>query len=118
MSNPADDNSRPPFPVWLKDLCYLGGLIVVIVVFGQGLKSDQRSAREEQARMASDMKAMAEDVRKISQSIPSPEVLNMRFGAIDEKIARLRSDFDFEAAKMQKYKEDLSRQLIKKGVID
>ena len=115
---PSDDSARSPFPAWLKDLCYVGGLIVALVVFGQSLKSDQRSTREQQARMAEDLKQMADDVKAIRQTLPSPEVLNMRFKGLEDKLSQLRNDFDFEAAKTQKYKEDLTRDLIKKGVID
>lgn len=110
----SDDTTRPLLPVWLKDLCYVAGLIVALAVFSQNMKSDQRSVKEQQDRMAADLRSMSEDVKAIRGSLPNPEVLNLRFKALEEKIADLKGLVDFEAAKSQKLREQLAR----KGVID
>lgn len=106
MPEPKDE-SRSPFPGWLKDLVYFGGIIVALVVFGQNQRSDLRSAKEQLDRVA-------QDVTVIRQSVPNPEVLNMRFNQIETKISDLKSTVDFEAAKTQSLRE----RLIKKGWID
>jgi hypothetical protein len=118
MPDEDDQHSRSPFPAWLKDLAYVGGLIVALVIFGQSLKSDQRSTREQQARMAEDLKAMAADVQTIASKLPNPEVLDLRFKGLEGSLTQLRADFDLEVLKNQKYKEDLTRDLIKKGIVD
>lgn len=107
---PEPNESRSPFPAWLKDLCYVGGLIVALVVFGQNLKSDQRSAREQQERMAQDLAKVAQDVSSIRTSLPNPDVLNLRFKGIEDKISDLKGVVDFEAAKAQKLREQLARK--------
>lgn len=109
-----NDDSKSPFPVWLKDLCYVGGLIVALVVFGQNLKSDQRSAREQLERMAGDVSKLSTDVGAIRSTLPNPEVLNLRFKSIEDKIGEVKGTVDFEAAKNQKLREQLAR----KGWID
>lgn len=109
-----NDDQKSPFPVWLKDLCYVGGLIVALVVFGQNLKSDQRSAREQLERMATDLKAVSQDMAAVRGSLPNPEVLNLRFKSIEDKISEVKGTVDFEAAKNQKLREQLAR----KGWID
>lgn len=104
---PEPNESRSPFPGWLKDLVYFGGIIVALVVFGQNQRSDLRSAKEQLDRVA-------QDVTVIRQSVPNPEVLNMRFSTMEKSISDLKSTVDFEAAKTQSLRE----RLIKKGWID
>jgi hypothetical protein len=110
MPNANDTPERSPFPVWLKDLCYVGGLIVALVIFGQNLKSDQRSSREQLDRVAADLGNMSKDVQAIRNQLPNPEVLNLRFKGIEEKIVELKGTVDFEAAKSQKLREQLARK--------
>lgn len=107
---PSDDSTKSPFPVWLKDLCYVGGLIVALVVFGQNLKSDQRSSREAQDRMAQDVSELKSGVSAIRASLPNPEVLNLRFKGLEDKINEVKATADFEAAKNQKLREQLARK--------
>lgn len=100
------EQTRPPFPFWLRELVHFGSLIVVLTVFILTLKSDQRSTREELARLAGDVGA-------IRASLPNKDVLDLRLDGIDKTVAALRSDLDFEKAKAQKFKEDL----LSKGVL-
>lgn len=109
-----NDDSKSPFPAWLKDLCYVAGLIIALVVFGQNLKSDQRSAREQLDRMASDVSKLSQDMAAVRGSLPNPEVLNLRFKSVEDRITEVKGTVDFEAAKNQKLREQLAR----KGWID
>lgn len=107
----ADETkSTSPFPPWLRDLVYFGGILVAIVIFGQNLRSDQRSTKETLDRMISDLSQVQSDVSSMQRSLPNPEVLNLRFKGIDEKIAALDADLKFEAAKATKLREDLARK--------
>ena len=110
MSENNEESARSPFPAWLKDLCYVGGLIVVLVVFGQNLKSDQRSSREALDRLTADLSKVSSDVGAIRQTLPNPEVLNLRFKSLEDKISDLKGTVDFEAAKAQKLREQLARK--------
>lgn len=106
------DEHKPssPFPPWLRDLVYFGGILVAIVIFGQNLRSDQRSTKETLDRMISDLSQVQSDVSSMQRSLPNPEVLNLRFKGIDEKISALDADLKFEAAKATKLREDLARK--------
>lgn len=107
MPGPHDDSTRAPFPVWLKELCYFGGLIIALAAFQFNQSSDLRSAREEMAHISSDVTA-------IRQSLPDKEVYDLRLKTLDDKIGTLRGDVEFEKAKAQMLRE----HLIKKGWVD
>ena len=107
-------SGSPPWPSWLKDLVYFVCIIVALVVFGQGLKSDQRSTTEALDRLSRDLSGVQFDVAAMRNSLPNPDVLNLRFKAVEERVAELKGQFDFEAAKAQKLREQLAR----KGMVD
>jgi hypothetical protein len=98
---------RPPFPPWLRELCYFGGIIVTLTVFGLRLQSDQRSTREEMVRLSGDVSA-------IRQSLPNKELYDRRFDEIDGTLKDIRSDASVEAMKLQNMRE----RLMRKGWID
>jgi hypothetical protein len=107
----ADDHAKPySFPGWLKDLLYVVALVVALVVFMQSLKSDLRSSREQGERVASDLAKLSTDVSAIRSSLPNPEVLNLRFKGVEERLTELKGTVDFEAAKAQKLREQLARK--------
>lgn len=103
MGDEGDDR-KAPFPAWLRELCYFGGLIVVLAAFLFNQKSDIRSAREEQTRIS-------QDIAAIRQSLPNKEVYDLRLSGITDKIAELRQDLEVEKLKHQNLRE----RLIKKG---
>lgn len=81
----TDETPKETFPAWLRELCYFGGLIVMLAAFLLNQKSDIRSAREELNRMSQDMAA-------IRQSLPNKEVYDLKLAEITGKIADLRQD--------------------------
>lgn len=110
----AEQHEKSPFPSWLKDLCYFGGLLVALVIFGQNLKSDQRSSKEQLERVAADVAKVSADVGAMRGQLPNPEVLNLRFAGVEARLSDLKNAVDFEAAKAQKLREQLAR----KGWVD
>jgi Tfp pilus assembly protein PilO len=98
---------RSPFPAWLKDLCYFGGIIVTLVVFGLTQRSDLRSTREELSRLT-------DDVRAVRQSLPNKEVYDMKLSELTQQNAQLRNDFEIEKLRTQNLRE----HLIKKGWVE
>lgn len=105
----ADETkATSPFPPWLRDLVYFGGILVAIVIFGQNLRSDQRSTKETLDRMVSDLSKVQSDVSAMQRSLPNPETLDLRFGIIEDKLKELQAEIDFEAAKSTKLREDLA----------
>lgn len=106
--------SRLTFPHWLKELIYVGGFIVALTIFGQNLKSDQRSTREELGRVSEDIASTKTDVNAIRAMLPNKEVIDLRLKDLDDKIGRLRADLEFEQAKAQSFRESL----LKKGVLE
>lgn len=102
--------ARSPFPAWVKDLCYFGGLLVALVIFGQNLKSDQRSTKEQLERVSTDLAAMSRDVGAMRGQLPNPDVLNLRFKGLEDKLVAIQGTVDFEAAKAQKLREQLARK--------
>lgn len=100
-------DEKLPFPIWLRELIYIGGIIVALTAFQFAGRSDQRSTREEVQRMAADIKA-------IRESLPNREVYDMKLDGLQKDIDGLRSDLSFEAAKSQNLRE----KLLKKGWVD
>lgn len=109
---------RPPFPPWLRELCYFGGLLLALAAFGYNLKSDQRSTREELARFTSDIAKVMTSLDKIEDRLPNKEADGLRLKQIEDKQKEDRAELDFEIAKINKWIEGTTRDLIKKGVID
>jgi len=111
IHNVPEPRERPPFPTWLRELCYFGGLIVVLTMyFAAGSAKQERFVEqmaEQNARLSS-----------IEGRLPNKEADELRFKQLEEKVDKNRSDSDFEIAKLNKWKDDVTRWLIKKGVID
>lgn len=95
------------FPAWLRELCYFGGIIVTLTVFGQRLQSDQRSTREEMARLSGDVSA-------IRASLPNKELYDRRFAEIEGAMKDMRDKSDVTEMKLQNLRE----RLMRKGWID
>lgn len=106
--------SKPPWPAWLRDAVYFAGILVALVIFNLNTRSDLRSTKEQLDRVATDMSALSKDVSSIRATLPNPEVLNLRFKGIEDKLSELKSDFEFEKAKTQNLRE----RLIKKGWVE
>lgn len=104
MAPAKDDATKTPFPAWLTQLAYFGGIIVALTMFSLKQSGDIRSTREEVARVSS-------DIQDIRQSLPNREASEIRMKVIEDKLDKLRADLDFEAAKAQRQRE----LLIKKG---
>lgn len=103
----TDHQDRSPFPAWLKDLCYFGGIIVTLVVFGLTQRSDLRSTREELSRLT-------DDVRAVRQSLPNKEVYDMKLAELAQQNMALKNDFEVERLRTQNLRE----HLIKKGWVE
>jgi hypothetical protein len=102
---------RAPFPAWLRELCYFGGLIVAITVFAITLKSDQQANSLR-------LDAMAQQLASIEARLPNREVDALRYKQLEDTVKQNKADEDFAIAKLEKWKDDTTRYLIKKGVID
>lgn len=102
---------KSPFPAWLRELCYFGGLIVTLTIFALNLKSDQRSSREELARVSSDVAA-------IRANLPNKEADEEKMRAVRKEIADNHEWVKFEIAKLVKFREETAVDLVllKKGV--
>jgi hypothetical protein len=98
---------KPPFPAWLRELCYYGGIIVTLTVFGLRLQSDQRSTREEMTRLSSDVSA-------IRSALPNKEVYDLRLSKIEDAVKDVRDDLDVETLRAQALRE----RMMRKGLID
>jgi hypothetical protein len=117
-----ETTERQPFPAWLRELCYFGGLIVLLGGFLFNMKSDIRSQGEKQETFITSSTRAQEDVAKrlsaIEDRLPNKEADGLRYRTLEEKVDRNRNDLEFAIAKLEKWKEDVTRALIKKGVID
>lgn len=109
---------KAPFPAWLRELCYFAGLVVMMAAFLFTLKSDQRSTAEAVERLSGDFRSFSERLSKIEDRLPNKEADGLRLKAIEEKAKEDRAELDFELAKINKWIEGTTRDLIKKGVID
>jgi hypothetical protein len=98
-------HERPPFPAWLRELCYFGGLIVALTVFGLNLQSDQRSLREEMVRMSTDMAA-------IRQSLPNKEVYDKALRDMEKRQDNFEVKMETYELKQQSLRERLMRQRV------
>lgn len=94
------------FPPWLQNLIGVGAIIVAITFFASDMKSDQRSTREEVARLATDLTA-------IRASLPNREVYEMRLDDHEKRLAALEQSTNVRNMMDQKLREDL----IKGGVL-
>jgi hypothetical protein len=99
-------------------LCYFGGIIVTLTLFLFTLKSDQRSTSEKLDRVAEDLSTFSQRLTTIEARLPNKEAEGLRYQVLEQKVAKDRSDWEFAVAKLEKWKEDTTRSLIKKGVID
>lgn len=115
---PETKEERQPFPPWLRELCYYGGLIVALTIFGMTMKSDQRSNSEKLDRVQEEVSAFSQRLAGVEARLPNKEAEELKYKTLEEKVDRNRSDADFAIAKLEKWKEDTTRHLIKKGVID
>jgi hypothetical protein len=102
---------RQPFPPWLRELCYFGGIIVALTMFLLTMKSDVRSISEKQD-------AFAGRLANIEARLPNREVDELKYKSLEDKVDKDRADLEFAIAKLEKWKDDTTRYLIKKGVID
>lgn len=109
---------RPPFPAWLQQLCYFGGVLVVVTLYAASGKSDQRSNAEKLDRVVEDVRSFSDRLSKMEGRLPNREADDLRYKVLEEKVDKNRNELDFEIAKIQKWQEDTTRSLIKKGVID
>lgn len=109
---------RIPFPAWLRELCYYGGLVVALAVFAFSLKSDQRSTSEKLDRVQIDVAAFSSRLSGIEGRLPNKEAEDLKYKLLVDQVDDLRGDFELEREKDAKYKTDLTKDLIKKGVIE
>lgn len=115
---PESKEDRQPFPPWLRELCYFGGIIVALTIFGMNLQSNQRSDSEQLDRVEAEVSKISDRLPAIEARLPNKEADELRFKALEQKVDKNRSDAEFAIAKLEKFKEDTTRHLIKKGVID
>lgn len=104
------DDQKPPFPAWLRELCYFGGLIVTLCVFALGLRSDLRSTREEVGRQS-----LA--ISDIQNRLPNQEADRIRFQVLQDEVRKNKADTDFAIAKLEKFHDDVNLMLVKKGIM-
>lgn len=102
---------RQPFPPWLRELCYFGGLIVVLCSFLLTMKSDQQADSKTLLQVQADVAA-------IRTMLPNKEADALRYKILEDKVDKNQSDLSFAIAKLEKWKDDTTRYLIKKGVIE
>lgn len=116
---PTDENQqRAPFPPWLRELCYFGGLIVVLTMYLLSMKSDLRSTAEKVDRVGADVAAFSQRLSGLEGRLPNKEADELKYKTLEEKVDRNKSDADFSIAKLEKFKDDMTRALVKKGVIE
>lgn len=60
---------------------------------------------------------LQEKLSAIQGQLPNREVLELRIKAIEDRVADDRADLEFEIAKLKKWQEDATRDLIRKGVM-
>lgn len=106
-----NEGQRQPFPPWLRELCYFLGIAVMLTGFLYTMRGDQRLQGQT-------LDSMAARLLVIESRLPNKEADDLRFKTLEEKVDRNKSDLDFAIAKLEKWKEDTTRILIKKGVID
>lgn len=109
-------SERAPFPPWLRDLCYFGGIIVTLTIFALTMKSDQRSSSEKLDRVATDVSTFSSRLAGLEGRLPNKEADDLKYKTLMEKVDRNNSDLLFAIAKLEKWKEDTDRLLIKKGI--
>lgn len=107
---------RQPFPAWLRELCYFGGIIVALAMFLFSMKSDQRSNSEKLDRVATDVATFSARLGSIEGRLPNKEADDLRYKTLEEKVDKNNADLLFAIAKLDKWKEDTDRLLIKKGI--
>lgn len=107
---------RPPFPPWLRELCYFGGLIVAMSMFLFTMKSDNRSNGEKLDRMSVDVSSLSTRLGAIEGRLPNKEADDLRYKTLEEKVDKNNGDILFAIAKLEKWKEETDRLLIKKGI--
>lgn len=107
---------RAPFPPWLRDLCYFGGILVSLTMFMLSMKSDQRSSSEKLDRMVADVAAFSGRLSTIEARLPNREADDLRYKSLERQVSDNKGAVDFEIAKLNKWKEDTDRLLIKKGI--
>lgn len=110
-------SEKPPFPVWLRELCHYGGILVALTIFVLTMKSDQRSTSEKLDRLAADVTSFSQRLSGIEGRLPNKEADDIKFKVLEEKVDGNKSDLDFEIAKLIKWKEDVTADLIRKGVM-
>lgn len=109
-------SERAPFPPWLRDLCYFGGIIVTLTIFALTMKSDQRSSSEKLDRVAGDVSSFASRLSGIESRLPNKEADDIKFKTLERVVDKNNTDLLFAIAKLEKWKEDTDRLLIKKGI--
>jgi len=110
------EREREPFPPWLRELCYFGGIIVALAMFLLSMKSDQRSTSEKLDRVVNDVSNFSSRLSAIEQRLPNKEADDLKLKTLEEKVNKNRGDMDFAFAKIDKWREDVDRLLIKKGI--
>lgn len=93
----------------------------MLTIFLLSMKSDQRSSNEEFARFSKDtngkLEQLSMDVSAIRQMLPNKEADQLRYKMLEEKVDKNKSDLDFEIAKLAKFKEDVTKDMIRKGIM-
>lgn len=97
------DDNKAPFPTWLRELIYIGGIIVALTTFQLAGRSDQRSTREEVQRMAADIKA-------IREQLPNVGEMNQKMERLIDRIQRLESYNEKTEARWDNVNTRLSRK--------
>lgn len=119
---PEDSVEKAPFPTWLRELCYFGGLIIMLGAFLFNMKSDGRSQGEKlDAFIATSTRSQEEVAKRLSAiegRLPNKEAEELRYRMLEQSIEKNRTDLAFSIAKLENWKEITTRDLIKKGIID
>lgn len=120
--SPEDPVEKAPFPPWLRELCYIASLILVLAGFGFNLKSDNRSQSEKLDSFIESSTKSQEEVSKrlsaIEGRLPNKEAEELRYKMLEQTVEKNRAELAFSIAKLENWKEITTRDLIKKGVID
>lgn len=72
---------------------------------------DQRSTREALDRLSSDVAA-------IRSRVKDPEVIDLEISTLRDTVKQNKNDEDFEIAKLNKWRDDTMRALLKRGIIE
>ena len=114
----TDRPDRAPFPPWLRELCYYAGIIVALTIFGQNMKSDQRSTSEKLDRVVADVSGFSSRLSAIENRLPNREADQERWKNLEQKVEKNHADLQISIMKLEKWKEDTTTHLIKKGIIE